>query len=123
MKNAIKPSALFSIPVLVHEETASLPWWSAMINQFHMYTKSHGIDITFFYHWQDVLSLNQGGFLIVMGVDMEWLQKIIFHLSSLQLHIILIAGKPNSTYNKISHILFDQKVVVEYSLNLLKNHV
>ena len=122
MKNSADSSALSSIPILLYEKNGVLPWHKAMIDQFCLYGKKHGIHITFFNHWEDILQFHSIHCLIVIGENIEWLRDIILHLCSHPLHIILISGHLHGNYSNISQIQFDQKVFVEYSLNLLKKH-
>lgn len=119
-KLTTEQNTLTVLPLLIHTKTATFPWSRSVIEEFYLYARRNGLQLKAMYHWQDVVQWNGCPFLIVLGVDVLWLEEVLEHLKPLQLRIILLNGVLSHNHScHISRIMYDQKTWVEDSLALL----
>jgi len=111
-----------TLPLLIHEKTASFSWTKVTIKFLAKHAKKAGIQVNIFYSWKALSLLPCGSVLVIYGVDNKWLEDVLFHLSPLQLRIILLDGVNNQKYFPVNTIQFNQASVIQDSLYLLRSY-
>jgi len=113
---------LATLYFLLEERHACLPWNKAFLSLFVKLGKKEMVTIKFIYHWREAVLIKNNEFVVIFGNDTEWLEQMLCHLMKLQLRIIMVDGVIARRYSNVCHVVFDQEIYVQSSLNLLRSY-
>ncbi len=106
--------------VLVHAKSADFEWSRITLKALRRQARKQGLELRLLHDWREAVQLPELRALPVLGVDSEWLDEVLQELPAADRRVILLDGVVRRPQPNISSVLFDQAVLVDDQLALLR---